>query len=58
MGKAHRAEDSAIWRIDKSREKAGTNGIGKAFALRPKPDWKVLVCLHVQAKAWKTGATA
>lgn len=57
MGK-NRIEDSTIRRIDKESCRIGTNGIGKAFALRPKPDWKVLVCLHVQAKAWKTGAIA
>jgi len=56
MGK-NRIEDSTIRRIDKESCRIGTNGIGKAFQLRPKPDWKILVCLHVQAKAWK-GASA
>lgn len=53
----NRIEDSTIRRIDRASCPKGTNGIGKAFAVRPKPDWKVLVCLHVQAKAWK-GASA
>lgn len=39
--RAKSAEDRILRVIEKSRETAGCNGIGKAFELRPRPDWKV-----------------
>jgi hypothetical protein len=39
----NRHADRLIRTVD--TEKQGTNGIGKAFKLRPQPDWTVLLAL-------------
>lgn len=44
--RAKRAEDRILRGIDQSRETAGTNGIGKAFELRPRLDWRVLLAFQ------------
>lgn len=44
--RAKSAENRILRGIEKSRETAGCNGIGKAFERRPRPDWKVLLAFQ------------
>jgi len=46
-GQVHRAENRLIRGIDKARQTAGTNGIGRIFANRPKPDWRVELAIEI-----------
>lgn len=41
-----RVADRVIRAVDKERDTTGTNGIGKPFALREKPDWRVLLAFQ------------
>ena len=49
IAKRNPTENGMIRRMDREREmaKVGANGIGKAFATRPEPDWKLLVALRI-----------
>lgn len=49
-GQIHRAENRLIHGIDKARQAAGTNGIGKAFGLRPRGDWRLELAIGVGRK--------
>lgn len=53
-----RAEDARIRMIDKERNPEGTNGIGKAFSLRPMADWKTLMALNYGPNGRKIGGRA
>lgn len=44
--RARNAEEKILRGIEKSRETAGTNGIGLSFALREKPDWRLLLAFQ------------
>lgn len=47
--KLNPTENGMIRWMDQEREmaKVGANGIGKAFATRPEPDWKLLAALRI-----------
>ena len=49
IAKRNPTENGMIRRMDREREmaKVGANGIGKAFAMRPEPDWKLLVAIRI-----------
>lgn len=46
-GQVHRAENRLIRGIDKARQTAGTSGIGRAWGLRPRADWRVELAIEI-----------
>jgi len=54
-GQVHRAENRLIRGIDKARQTAGTNGIGRAWGLRPRADWRTELAIGVGRKMMESG---
>lgn len=56
MGKNY-AEERQVRSIERQQCRNGANGVGKAFALRPRPDWKALLAFQYDAKGKRLGVT-
>lgn len=53
-----RAEDVRIRAVDRERNPEGTNGIGKAFVLRPQVDWRAMLAFRYDNRGKLIGGRA